>query len=77
MSLAEHYGVKISFGSWIFASSIPVLTMIALLPLILYKMFPPGVTKTPDAPKAARDALRTMGLLSRDSGSLRWLSHSW
>ncbi len=66
VSLAEPYGVKINFGSWIVAASIPVLTMIALLPLILYKLFPPGVTKTPDAPKAARDALRTMGPLTRD-----------
>src|SRR2546429_1751780 len=40
--------------------------MIVLLPLMLYRLFPPGVTKTPDAPKAARDALRTMGRLTRD-----------
>ena len=33
VSLAEPYGVKISFGSWMLAASIPVLTMIALLPL--------------------------------------------
>ena len=66
VSLAEHYGVKINFGSWILAASVPVLTMIALLPLILYKLFPPGVTETPDAPKAAREALRTMGSFTRD-----------
>src|SRR5258705_11423290 len=66
VSLAEPYGVKINFGSWIVAASIPVLTMIALLPLILYKLFPPGVTNPPDAPKAARDALRTMGPLTRN-----------
>jgi DASS family divalent anion:Na+ symporter len=66
VTLAEHYGVKINFGSWIVAASIPVLTMIALLPLILYRLLPPGVTNTPDAPKAARDALRTMGPLTRD-----------
>src|SRR6266850_1181980 len=66
VTLAEQYGVKINFGSWIVAASIPVLTMIALLPLLLYKLFPPGVTKTPDAPKAARDALSTMGPLTRD-----------
>ena len=53
VSLAEPYGVKINFGSWMLAASVPVLTMIALLPLILYKLFPPGVTETPDAPKAA------------------------
>jgi di/tricarboxylate transporter len=66
VSLADHYGVKISFGSWLVAASIPMLMMIGLLPLVLYRLFPPGVTKTPDAPKAARDALRTMGRLSRD-----------
>ena len=66
VSLAEPYGVKINFESWIVAASVPVLAMIALLPLILYKLFPPGVTDTPEAPKAAREALRTMGPLSRD-----------
>src|ERR1700746_3928211 len=66
VSLAEHYGVKINFGSWLAAASIPILAMIALLPIVLYKLFPPGVTKTPDAPKAAREALRAMGPLSRD-----------
>src|SRR5258705_6405564 len=66
VSLAEHYGVKINFGSWLIAASIPILAMIALLPLVLYKLFPPGVTDTPDAPGAARDALRTMGKLTRD-----------
>src|ERR1700752_1749389 len=39
VSLAAHFGVKISFGSWLLASSVPVLTMIALLPLFLYKFF--------------------------------------
>jgi DASS family divalent anion:Na+ symporter len=66
VTLAEHYGVKINFGSWILAASVPVLTMIALLPVVLYKLFPPGVAETPDAPKAAREALRTMGPLTRD-----------
>src|ERR1700747_2965120 len=66
VSLAAHYGVRVNFGSWLVAASIPILAMIALLPLLLYKLFPPGVTETPGAPKAARDALRTMGSLSRD-----------
>jgi len=66
VSLAQHYGNKINFGSWIVAASVPVLSMIALLPLILYRVFPPGVTKTPEAPKAAREVLRNMGRLTRD-----------
>src|ERR1700756_5840343 len=39
VSLAEHYGVKINFGSWLAAASIPILAMIALLPIVLYKLF--------------------------------------
>jgi len=66
VSLAQNYGVKITFGSWLVAASVPVLTMIALLPVVLYKLFPPGVTATPGAPKAAREALRAMGPLTRN-----------
>jgi divalent anion:Na+ symporter, DASS family len=66
VSLAEPYGVKINFGSWMLAASVPVLIMIALLPLMLYKLFPPGVTETPEAPKAAKESLRSMGPLTRD-----------
>src|SRR4249920_1587386 len=66
VSLAAPYGVKINFGSWMLAASVPILTMIALLPLVLYKLFPPGVTETPDAPDAAKAALQSMGRLTRD-----------
>jgi DASS family divalent anion:Na+ symporter len=66
VSLAEPYGVKINFGSWMLAAAVPVLLMIALLPLVLYKLFPPGVKGTPEAPKAARESLRRMGPLTRN-----------
>ncbi len=66
VSLAEPYGVKINFGSWMLAASVPMLAMIAVLPLLLYKLFPPGVTATPDAPRAAREVLRSMGRFTRD-----------
>jgi len=66
VALAAPYGVKIDFGSWLLAASVPVLAMIFLMPFVLFKLFPPGVTATPDAPAAAREALRTMGRLSRD-----------
>jgi DASS family divalent anion:Na+ symporter len=45
---------------------LPALTAILSLPLLLYKLFPPGVAETPDAPALARDALEKMGPLSRD-----------
>ncbi len=66
VSLAAEHGLKVSFGSWLLVASVPALVTIVLLPFLLFRVFPPGVTDTPDAPQAARDALGTMGPLSRD-----------
>ena len=60
------FGVGASFGKWLLAASVPALTTILLLPLVLYKIFPPEAKETPEAPAAAREALRTMGPMSRD-----------
>ena len=66
VSVVAQYGLEIDFGSWLLAASVPTLASILLLPLVLYRLYPPGVTATPDAPAAARQELRTMGSLSRD-----------
>ena len=66
VSVVAQYGLEIDFGSWLLAASVPTLTAILLLPLVLYRLYPPGVTATPDAPAAAREELRSMGSLSRD-----------
>src|SRR6187399_742688 len=59
-------GLKIDFGKWFLASSVPSLIAIGLLPLIVAKIFPPGVGKTPEAPPAARKELAAMGGMSRN-----------
>jgi DASS family divalent anion:Na+ symporter len=59
--VARSFGLKISFVSWLVASSVPTLACMALLPLFLYKIFPPELKSTPEAPAAARRALREMG----------------
>ncbi len=66
VEVSRNFGLNIDFGSWLVAASVPALTAILLLPLVLYKIFPPEVKATPEAPAAAREALRTMGPLSRD-----------
>jgi divalent anion:Na+ symporter, DASS family len=66
VEIARQFGLKINFGSWLVAAAVPALAAVLLLPLVLYRLFPPGVSATPDAPAAAREALRTMGPLSRD-----------
>ena len=66
VQIAEKAGLKIDFAKWFLASSVPSLIAIGLLPLIVAKIFPPGVGKTPEAPAAARRELAEMGKLSRD-----------
>jgi DASS family divalent anion:Na+ symporter len=66
VSLVSQQGLEINFGRWLLVASVPALLTISLLPLMLYRAFPPGVTKTPEAPKAAREALRDMGPISQD-----------
>jgi divalent anion:Na+ symporter, DASS family len=66
VQVAEKSGVQIGFGSWILASCVPGLAAILLLPLLVAKLFPPRVGATPEAPKAARAQLATMGAMSRD-----------
>ena len=66
VSLAAQYGVKIDFGTWLLAASVPAVTTILLLPFIIYRLFPPGVNDPPDAPAIARKELLGMGPLTRD-----------
>lgn len=66
VEIARQFDLKIGFGSWLLAASVPALAAVLLLPAVLYWLFPPGVRATPDAPAAARAALRSMGPLTRD-----------
>jgi DASS family divalent anion:Na+ symporter len=62
--IAKSQGFQISFGSWLVAAAAPTLVCLALLPLLIYKIFPPEVKATPEAPAAARKALAAMGRLT-------------
>ena len=64
--MARSFGVTMNFGSWLLASSVPTLAAMALMPWILQRIMSPEVTKTPDAPAAAKRALTALGPLSRD-----------
>ena len=69
--VAKSYGLTISFGSWLIAACLPAVVAIATLPLVLYRLFPPQVKSTPDAPVAARRALQEMGPMSTHE---RWVA---
>jgi divalent anion:Na+ symporter, DASS family len=64
--IAKKYGVEISFGSWLIASSVPTLVAMLVVPFLLYKIIRPEVTKMPEARADARRSLAALGPLTRD-----------
>ena len=66
VQIVQKAGLEINFGKWFLASAVPSLIALGLLPLIVAKIFPPRVGKTPEAPAAARRDLASMGGMSRD-----------
>ncbi len=65
-AIAENYGVHIGFGTWILASSVPTIIAAIIIPWVLYKIYPPQIKNTPDAPIHAQKELKKMGKMSRD-----------
>ena len=56
-------GYSITWMSWAQAAIVPGLLSFLLMPLVLYKIYPPELKKTPDAPKIATEKLKEMGKL--------------
>lgn len=63
--MGAQYGVRMDFVHWLLVSSVPSLLAMVVLPYLLYRMFPPTAQETPEAPRAAAEALEQMGALSR------------
>jgi len=64
--IAKEMGVTISFSSWFIAALIPSLTAFLVIPSLLYKIFPPELKETPEAPKRAHEELIKMGKVHRN-----------
>ncbi|MEN8798742.1 MAG: DASS family sodium-coupled anion symporter [Flavobacteriaceae bacterium] len=63
--IAAQFGVNMNFGNWFFVASVPCFIALLIIPIILYKLFPPESKYTPEAPEMARKALQKMGPMSR------------
>jgi DASS family divalent anion:Na+ symporter len=63
--LAARSGVTITFGSWLVAASVPCAVATLVLPRLIYRICTPDVRETPEAPAAARAALRELGPMTR------------
>lgn len=63
---AADLGIKISWMSWAIAAIIPGLVSFFVIPFVLYKLYPPELKKTGDAPQMAAKKLKEMGPVTRN-----------
>jgi len=57
-------GTVILWGTWALAGIVPGLIALAIAPYVIYKIYPPEITKTPEAKVIARKELDKMGPMS-------------
>ena len=57
----EITGIEITYTRWVIASSVPALVSLALVPLLIYRVFPPEIKHTPAASEFASKELKEMG----------------
>lgn len=58
-------GIELTYARWALAGAVPGLISLAIVPLVLYRVFPPEIKHTPAAAQFAADELKRMGRLSR------------
>lgn len=59
-------GVNLNWATWALAASVPGCISLLLLPLVLYKFYPPEVKHTPDAKRFAKEKLKELGPMNVD-----------
>ena len=63
---ASDQNISITWGLWARAAVVPGLICLALVPLLIARLAPPGALETPDAPALARTAIASLGPMSRN-----------
>jgi DASS family divalent anion:Na+ symporter len=58
-------GIELSYGRWALAAIVPGLISLAVVPQLLYRIFPPEIKHTPAAAEFARAELQRMGRMNR------------
>lgn len=61
---AKTLNINISWGLWALAASVPGIVSLIAVPYLLYKIYPPELTKTPEAKVLAAQELAKMGPMS-------------
>ncbi|MBZ5200753.1 anion permease [Planomicrobium chinense] len=62
----EITGETITWGGWALAALVPGLISLALIPFVIYKLYPPELKETPEASSIATEKLKEMGPLKKE-----------
>ncbi len=62
---AANLGINISWMSWAVAGFVPGVVAFLVVPLVLYKLYPPELKDTHDSQKMASDKLKEMGKITK------------
>jgi divalent anion:Na+ symporter, DASS family len=54
-------GVELSYTRWMVGAIVPGILSLIVIPLLVYRVYPPDVRRTPDAPRMASEELGRMG----------------
>ncbi|HEV2664495.1 MAG TPA: DASS family sodium-coupled anion symporter, partial [Blastocatellia bacterium] len=60
----QQSGIDLNYQTWLLSAIAPSLVCLMITPPLLYRLFPPEVTHTPDAAKFARTELEKMGRMT-------------
>jgi divalent anion:Na+ symporter, DASS family len=66
----ETFGHQMTWIFWFRAALVPAVISLAVLPLILYHLLKPEITRSDEAPRLAREELERMGPLSGREGRM-------
>jgi divalent anion:Na+ symporter, DASS family len=79
-------GYEISYAKWMLGSIVPGILALLLVPLLIYRIYPPEVKHTPHATEFAREELVKMGAMTRDERLMQlvfalvaglWITQAW
>lgn len=83
---AQETGIELSYSSWAIGAIIPGLASMIIIPLLIYKIFPPEIKRTPAAAEFASKELREMGPMKFEEmlmmmvfmlTALLWMTTAW
>ncbi|MFT2753640.1 DASS family sodium-coupled anion symporter [Clavibacter sp. Sh2088] len=61
---AADLGIEVTWGGWALAALVPGLLSLVVVPWAMSRVYPPTLTRTPEAPAHAREELRGLGRMS-------------